>query len=600
MDELNLIHHDGSNRFVLRKSEDEFQVLIKIPRVLEVERVSIRTVKDGEPIFIEASKERTGSFYEWYSANIKVHNPRTNYRWFIGGGRVKYGWLNQSGWQKFDVSDVHDFVITRNKSIPEWARRSVIYQIFPDRFAKSGREYPLPKWAVPRSWQDWPEGASPNTSFEYFGGDFWGVIQRLDYLSDLGVNVLYFTPFFRAGSIHRYDAATFDEVDPLLGGNEALIALIEEAHLRGMRVIGDITLNHSGATHEWFIKALAGELPYRDFYTFDATLPTGYECWLGVPSLPKFDYRSEELKKVLISGNESVLRRWLRPPFNLDGWRVDVANMSGRLRELDLTHEIARLARSAVESEGREKILIAEHNHDACADLDGDGWHGNMNYTSFRNPAWNWLIAESMSTFLPTKHGNFVKLAGPETVAVIKEFSTRQPFQTYASSWNLLSSHDSARVRSIVGSPELHRVAITFAMTMPGTPMIFAGDEIGEEGLWGEDSRSPFPWDKEEDWDQQTRQLYKDLIAIRKESSALAFGGLQWISVGNEHLVYLRDDGVERIMTILMRSRGRVSLLANQLESTGFQHILGSEAINREGEIIVELDAPGFSILRLS
>jgi alpha-glucosidase len=254
----------------------------------------------------------------------------------------------------------------------------------------------------------------------------------------------------------------------------------------------------------------------------------------------------------------------------------------------------------AVESEGREKILIAEHNHDACADLDGDGWHGNMNYTSFRNPAWNWLIAESMSTFLPTKHGNFVKLAGPETVAVIKEFSTRQPFQTYASSWNLLSSHDSARVRSIVGSPELHRVAIAFAMTMPGTPMIFAGDEIGEEGLWGEDSRSPFPWDKEEDWDQQTRQLYKDLIAIRKESSALAFGGLQWISVGNEHLVYLRDDGVERIMTILMRSRGRVSLSANQLESTGFQHILGSEAIDREGEIIVELDAPGFSILRLS
>ena len=167
------------------------------------------------------------------------------------------------------MSDVHDFVITTNEPIPEWARRSVIYQIFPDRFAKSDRKYPIPDWAVPRNWDQWPEGSSPNTSFEYFGGDFWGVIERLDYLCDLGVNVLYFTPFFRAGSIHRYDAATFDEVDPLLGGNEALIALTEEAHRRGMRVVGDITLNHSGATHEWFIKALAGEFPYRDFYTFD-------------------------------------------------------------------------------------------------------------------------------------------------------------------------------------------------------------------------------------------------------------------------------------------------------------------------------------------
>lgn len=599
MDELKLIHHDGSNSFSVRKSEGEFQLRIKVPRMLEVERVAIRTVKDGEPVFIEATKEQTSPYYQWYSAHLKVHNPRTNYRWFIGGGKVNYGWLNQRGLHTFDVSDVHDFVITTNEPIPEWARRSVIYQIFPDRFAKSDRKYPIPDWAVPRSWDQWPEGSSPNTSFEYFGGDFWGVIERLDYLCDLGVNVLYFTPFFRAGSIHRYDAATFDEVDPLLGGNEALIALTEEAHRRGMRVVGDITLNHSGATHEWFIKALAGEFPYRDFYTFDKDLPTGYECWLGVPSLPKFDYRSEELKSALISGDNSVLRRWLRPPFSLDGWRVDVANMSGRLRELDLTHEIARLARIAVESEGPEKILIAEHNHDAAADLDGDGWHGNMNYTSFRNPAWNWLISDSMSTFRPAKHGNFVKLGGIETVEVIKEFSTRQPFQTYASSWNLLSSHDSARVRSIVGSRELHQIAIAFAMTMPGTPMIFAGDEIGEEGLWGEDSRSPFPWESEREWDHATRQTYKDFIAIRRASSALAFGGLEWLSQGENHLVYLRDDGKERIISILMRAADEVHLHESQLENNGFELVLGSTPISRDGKITLKLNSPGFSIIRL-
>lgn len=593
-----LIHHDGSDRYVKRVSGREVELYLKVPKELAVERVLLRTVRDGEPVFVETKKLDSDGF-ETYKANLVIHNPRTNYRWFLGGGKINYGWLNQAGWQETDVSDVNDFVVTPFLAIPQWARESVIYQIFPDRFAKSNHKYELPKWAVPREWSQWPEGASPNTSSEYFGGDFWGVLRRLDYLSDLGINVLYFTPFFRAGSIHRYDAATFEEVDPLLGGNEALIALVEAAHERGMKVIGDITLNHSGATHEWFLRAKAGEKPYRDFYTFDESLPTGYECWLGVPSLPKFNYKSEALIERLISGQESVIRRWLRQPFNLDGWRVDVANMSGRLRELDITHEIARITRAAVESEGNQKILIAEHNHDACSDLNGDGWHGNMNYTGFRNPVWNWLIQDSMSTFKPTKHGNFVKLNGKQVVQVIREFSARQPFATYSASWNLLSSHDSARVRSMVGSHELHRVAIALSTTLPGTPMIFSGDEIGEEGMWGEDSRSPFPWERESEWDMDLLSCYRDLIRIRRGSKALARGGLHWISVGEEHLAFLRESSDERVIVVLARSKDEIVLPMEPLEIRSSEFLAGQMPDIKGDLMKFCFDQPNFSILRV-
>lgn len=599
IDLTHLIHHDGSERFTRKVDSSSFSLILRVPCSLEVERVALRSVRDGEPIYLEATIIESSSKFDFYGVELKIHNPRTNYRWLIGGGGVGFIWLNQAGFHSHDVSDVNDFVITSFKSIPDWARSSVIYQMFPDRFAASGKRYELPSWAVPRSWNQWPEGASPNTSFEYFGGDLWGVLDKLDDLQDLGINVLYFTPFFKAGSIHRYDAATFDEVDPLLGGNDALVALVSEAHRRGMRVIGDITLNHSGDKHEWFQRAQAGESPYREFYTFDDSLLNGYESWLGVKSLPKFNYRSEELRRVLISGEDSVLRKWLRPPFNLDGWRVDVANMSGRLRELDITHEVARMARAAIEAEGSEKILIAEHNHDACADLDGDGWHGNMNYTSFRNPAWNWLIEESMSTFKPTRHGNFAQLDGLETVAVIREFSARQPFETYSASWNLLSSHDSARVRTMVGNREKHRVAIAFAMTMPGTPMIFAGDEIGAQGAWGEDSRSPYPWNGESERDEEILKVYKELISLRKVSDALIHGGLQWLRIEKDFLCFIRESKSERLLVLLARSQSTLEVDLGAHEFHTMEKVLGDQVEMEGSRLLISWSEPGFAVVRL-
>ena len=204
---------------------------------------------------------------------------------------------------------------------------------------------PTPDWAIPAEWTDPVDLVPPARSAQFYGGDLDGVREHLDHLEALGINLLYLTPFFPARSNHRYDASTFDHVDPLLGDDDALVRLVEAAHARGIRVIGDLTSNHSGDAHEWFRAAQADpDSPERSFYYLHDD--GSYESWLGVPSLPKFDWKSPELRRRFIEGPESVVARFLAPPFNLDGWRIDVANMTGRLGDEDLNESVRRTIRA--------------------------------------------------------------------------------------------------------------------------------------------------------------------------------------------------------------------------------------------------------------
>ena len=186
--------------------------------------------------------------------------------------------------------------------------------------------------------------------------------------------MLYLTPFFPARSTHRYDATSFEQVDPLLGGDEALAALVKAVHARGMHVVGDLTLNHCGAGHEWFLRAEADPAAVeRELFFFDGSPPLGYATWLGVRSLPKLNWTSAELHARM----GAALRHWLDA--GLDGWRIDVANMVGRYRRLDLNHDVAAWARELT----GDRLLVGEHGHDFRPDLDGRGWHGVMNYAGF-------------------------------------------------------------------------------------------------------------------------------------------------------------------------------------------------------------------------
>ena len=189
---------------------------------------------------------------------------------------------------------------------PAWLFDSVMYQVFPDRFARSAAadERPTPDWAIPADWSDPVDPVAPARSQQFYGGDLDGVDRASSTISSsLGVNLLYLTPVFPAASNHRYDAASFDRVDPLLGGDEAYIRLIEAAHARGIRVIGDLTSNHSGDTHEWFRAAYGNPgAPEEEFYYFTDAGNTEYVSWLGYASLPKFDWSSPELRRRFIDG----------------------------------------------------------------------------------------------------------------------------------------------------------------------------------------------------------------------------------------------------------------------------------------------------------
>ncbi|OIQ70081.1 maltodextrin glucosidase [mine drainage metagenome] len=364
-------------------------------------------------------------------------------------------------------------------------------------------------------------------------------------------------------------------------------------------MIGDITLNHSGSNHEWFLRAKAGDPDYRDFYTFDASLEHGYECWLGVKSLPKFNFRSQRLIDELISGEDSVIRKWLR--FGQDGWRVDVGNMLGRQGALDVNQEMARLVRKVVSEEGEEKLLIAEHFHDSGPDLPGDGWHGGMNYAAFTRPTWSWLVDKSFDSDWLGIPVEIPPTSGEQFVSTVNAFVSRMPWQSRVHSWSILSSHDTARIRTVVGSPERQQAAMILLMTMPGTPMIFAGDEIGAQGRWGEDSRTTFPWEHSEEWDVEIFSQYQRLVSLRRTSKALAEGGLRWIYVNDDVLAFVRESPDDRILVVVARDRAnRVDLDMSSLGGLTLVPIFGFEATIENHQASVNIPNAGGGIWRIA
>jgi alpha-glucosidase len=529
-------HHDGSSLYV-----SENQVWVRLPAHFPAEEVYVRSVVDGEPRFTVATldESRTGRAIggygaddRWLTAVIPARNPVTPYRFFFPGGR----WLTAAGLVDHDVPDGTDFKLVTHAPPPEWAADAIIYQIFPDRFAGSLTGKQLPEWAIPAKWDTDPViPHGPGVSSQVYGGDLDGIIGHLDHIEALGVNTVYLTPVFPGRSNHRYDAATFDYADPLLGGNAALTRLRDALHSRGMRLIGDITTNHVGDLHEWF--ATCPEM----FYFDDAG---GYESWCGVKELPKLNWNSP-LTRERMTG---VMRQWLS---HFDGWRVDVANMTGRCAGDDLTHQIARDLRQALPA---GVMFVAEHAHDATGDLDRDGWQGTMNYAGFTRPVWSWLRGEDCDLpYFMGYPGGIPARDGLSILDTMRAFSGRMSWRSYTHSWQLLDSHDSARVRTVAGSFDSHLLALGLQACLPGTPMIFMGSEFGLPGVNGEHSRTPMPWNRPEDRHQPTLEAYQALLRLRRDSPALRRGGLRWIHADADSLVFLREQEHESILVSVAR-----------------------------------------------
>jgi alpha-glucosidase len=566
-------HHDGSDVYVLERPDDvggEAVVRAHVP--LQVDSVVLRYTEDGEARGVEAAPDGDG----WWVARFPVRNPTVRYRWLLSGGDAGYAWLNGTGLVDHDIPDADDFVLSLHRGGPDWHLGSVVYEVFPDRFASSGLDVEPPEWAIRRDWDDLPTGRGPETPYEWFAGDLPGVEEHLDHIESLGANVVYLTPIFPAGSTHRYDSTTFDRIDPLLGGDEALASLARAAHARGIRIVSDLTTNHTGDKHEWFA---GGE---RDLYLFHAN--GDYESWWGVKSLPKLNWRSDDLRGRL----QAVTRRWLEPPYSLDGWRVDVANMSGRTGWTDLNADVAPTLREVLKD---DSLLVAEHFHDYRHDA--AGWHGVMNYAGFSKPVWSWLLGQSFQYLglpVPMPH-----LPGGAAVATMRAFRAGVPWNFSLHSWAILDSHDSPRFRTLSGSRERQLVGVGLQMTTPGVPMVFAGDELGLEGEWGEDARRTMPWGRPETWDSALLEEYRRLIALRRSHPALARGGLRYAHVDDDVIAYLRETPDERLLCLASRAPHEPV----RLPFASLETLYGDDAEIDGGTAVLPADGPSFHVWRI-
>jgi alpha-glucosidase len=558
---LHLPHHDGSPLHVSDEAPELGDTVVVRVRThaeeVPVTGMWLRTTYDAEPVYADMRPSPAGAT-TWWEGDLLVHNPVTHYRFLLERADGTQEWLTGAGLVGHDLPDAADFRLAAFPAAPDWGRDGVVYQVFPDRFARSAAadDHAVPAWAEAAGWDDEVlfEPDDPRTPLQLFGGDLDGLTEHLDHVERVGADIVYTTPVFPGESNHRYNANTFTRVDPLLGGDEAYARLSTAVHARGWRILGDLTTNHTGDTHEWFRHASSGpDDPHRSFYYFDD---------------------DGDLRHAMVEGPDSVVGRWLRPPFDVDGWRIDVANMTGRLGDIDVAHEVARATRATAAALRSDPWVIAEHNHDATGDVDGDGWHGTMNYSGFSWPVWSWIrhpdsTARAFGRPLPV-----ARRGGREVVDTFRAWQGTLGWRATESSWNILGSHDSARIRTTVGGDAaVHRVAAGMQFTMPGVPMVFAGDEIGLEGVNGEDARRTMPWHRPDDWDTTTLEAYAGLARLRRAEPALRRGGLRWAHADDDSIAWLRELPDARLLVVARRAAGP----ALDLHVGTGRHLLGTE-----------------------
>jgi alpha-glucosidase len=596
-------HHDGSGLYVSNiapKIGDVVKLNVRIPNSYIFEEGFVRVYEDAEPRTYKLNKVKKLKNESWYQVSITIHNIHTIYRFvFIGNG--KYEWLNAYGLTDHDVHSNNDFQIVAIPDNPQWIHSSVFYQIFPDRFARSGKISITPDWAYPRDWNELPRGRSKFTGQELYGGDLLGVEEHLDHVLELGVNGIYFTPMFPSRSNHRYDATSFDHIDPILGGDKAFKSLIKVAKKKKIRILGDLTSNHCGVGHDWLAKARKNpKSKEHTFFYWDKKIKWGYVGWFGLESLPKLNYSSKALRQVMYGAKNSIVKRWLLPEFGMAGWRIDVGNMTGVQGADNFHAEVSQGIRNAMQEVNSDTWLVAENGDFKASDLNGLGWQGAMNYQGFMRPFWNWINKN------PEITGGFQglpfampKINGAQLVASIQEFNASIPWRSLTASMLLLDSHDTARFRTVVlGDKKAHIAAMTMMLTYPGVPSIFAGDEIGLEGSWGEDSRRTINWEDRSQWDIEFMDEVKKLVSLRKNHDALIHGGLRWVSVEDDYFVFLRESKKESILVLISRTGINATIDINSLGYSVAKTLYGQEARGKSISIKSKFATQGVWLLK--
>lgn len=610
------VHHDGSSRYVLPVKGTPPTALLRLRTIAgaPIEKVFVRTSPDGEQHMEPMQKMNSDGVCDWWEGTLHLRMLRNNYRFFLLSGEGSW-WLTAAGMLRYTPTDATDFKLLQHYHAPTWVQDAVFYQIFPERFAdgdstnnvQTGEYESYGYTTVAKAWGASPKAESGEAgNAVFFGGDLQGIVQHLDYIADLGVSALYLTPIFTSPSNHKYDVVNYKEVDKHFGGDEALVALREALHARHMKLMLDIVPNHCSSLNPWFLATQENpQAPTAEFFTLGPK-PGQYESWLGVSSLPKLNYHSEQLRQEMYAGEDAIMRYWLRPPYSIDGWRIDVANMLARQGESQLEHKIGRGIRRAVKEESPAAYLLGEHFFDGSPQLQGDELDATMNYRGFSLPLLQWLVGFDVGVVWNKLGTTTEKLPTDALVAQWKAFLAAIPWQIAIQQFNLLGSHDTPRIETIVnGDGALARIAAVLLFTYPGVPSVYYGDEIGLAGGRDPDNRRCMPWNPQ-DWNQGRRAFYQQLIHERRTSPALHGGGLQHLYANGDTLAYLREAPEERLLIVARRGDDGLTTLpvahGGIADTTRLTDIVsGTQTVVNQGQLSLEtLPTVGVQIWRIA
>ena len=432
---------------------------------------------------------------------------------------------------------------------PAWARDAVFYQIFPDRFARSER---VPK---PTNLLSWHAPPSPQG---FHGGDLLGIVEHLDHLAGLGVTAIYLTPIFQSPSNHRYHTQDYEKVDPLLGGNSALRALIAAAHSRNIRIMLDGVFNHASRGFFQFNDILENgpHSPWLDWFhihnwplaPYDGGKPANYASWAGDRALPKFNTDNPQVREFLMG----IAEFWIRE-YDIDGWRLDVPQ---EITTPGFWEEFRRRVRAIKP----DVYLVGEIWREAPDWLRGDRFDATMNYV-FAAAAIAFAAGDRVSPCLVEgrAYDAYPGIDAAQFGQRIRDLLAQYDWETTQVQFNLLDSHDAPRLVSIArGDKATLRLATLFQMTFPGTPCIYYGDEIALRGTkrYGhphrdQDARWPFPWHDETAWDRETLDFFRRAVALRHAHPVLRRGHFKELYAHAQQYAFLRHDKDETFLVVL-------------------------------------------------
>ncbi len=550
---------------------------------------------------VKTSSDKLFDYYEYVIVAGK--KPRRYYFKVIRNEEVCY--FNRMG-SCGEHEDHYAFCITPGFHTPKWAKGAVMYQIFVDRFCRGdhhndvqSREYVYIGEPVQRI-ENWEQNPSAMDVRCFYGGDLKGVWDKLDYLQDLGVEVIYFNPLFVSPSNHKYDTQDYDHIDPHLGvivkdggelvsenasdneratcyqirtasmenleASDAFFArFMEEVHRRGMKVIIDGVFNHCGSFNKWLDRELiyarqgmyepgayeSEDSPYRTFFKFyqEDAWPYNhhYDGWWGHDTLPKLNYEeSPKLYEYIMA----IARKWVSPPYNVDGWRLDVAADLGHSSEFN--HKFWHDFRENVKAANPNAVILAEHYGDPKSWLMGDQWDSVMNYDAFMEPL-TWFLT-GMEKHSDEYNGDLYG-DGENFFRAMSYHMSRMQTPSLMVAMNQLSNHDHSRfltrTNQVVGrigslgaekanegvKKGVLREAVMIQMTWPGAPTLYYGDEAGLCGWTDPDNRRTYPWGKE---DYELIEYHRYMITLHKNLPALRYGSLKQLLADWQLIAYGR------------------------------------------------------------